>query len=132
MDTILTILVPELATVVLKDDKVVAYGFMMPCVKKVLQKGKGHIFPFGVIPYMQAMKHIEVAEMMSIGVTPEHANKGTVAVIMNDCLEGLIKLGVKYLETGPELETNNNVQNLWKGYDTKLVKRHRCWGFKVE
>ncbi|MDE7380182.1 MAG: hypothetical protein K2N14_03925, partial [Clostridia bacterium] len=132
MDTVLTVLVPELATVVLKDDKVVAYGFMMPCVKKVLQKGKGHIFPLGLIPYLQAMKHIEVAEMMSIGVTKEHANKGTVAVIMHDCLEGLIKLGVKYLETGPELETNNNVQNLWKGFDTQLVKRHRCWGLKVE
>lgn len=132
MDTILTVLVPELASLVLKDGKVVAYGFMMPSVKKVLQKGKGHIFPFGIIPYMQAMKHVEVAEMMSIGVDNENANRGTVAIIMHDCLEGLINLGVKYLETGPELEDNNNVQNLWKGYDTELVKRHRCWGLSVE
>lgn len=132
MDTINTVLVPELAAVVLKDDKVVSYGFMMPSMKKVLQKAKGSIFPRGLIPYIKAMKRIEVADMMSIGVAKEHNNKGSVAIIMSSCLEGLIKLGVKYLETGPELETNDNVQNLWKNYERELVKRRRCWGLKVE
>ena len=51
---------------------------------------------------------------------------------MDEILRGCIKLGVEYLETGPELEDNLNVQNLWKNYDRKLVKRHRCWGMKVE
>ena len=132
MDTIYQVLVPEFAAVVLKDDHVVAYGFVMPSMLKVLQKARGSIFPRGIIPYIQAMNHCEVADMMSIGVTHEHANKGTVAIIMHHILEGLIARGVKYLETGPELETNLNVQNLWKNYDRKLVKRHRCWGMKVE
>ena len=132
MDTIYQALVPELAAVVLKDDKVIAYGFMMPSMKEVLQKARGSIFPRGIIPYIKAMSHIEVADMMSIGVAKEHTNKGSVAVIMNSCLKGLIKHGVKYLETGPELETNQNVQNLWKNYETKLVKRRRCWGLKVD
>lgn len=132
MKTIYMALVPELAAVVLKDDKVVAYGFMMPSMNKVLQKGRGHVFPFGILPYIHAMKHIEVADMMSIGVAKEHANKGAVAMIMNSCLNGLIKLGVKYLETGPELEINNEVQNLWKNYNPELAKRRRCWGLKVE
>lgn len=132
MDTILQILVPELACVVTKDDKVVAYGFMMPCIKEVMQKGKGHIFPFGIIPYIKAMKHVEIAEMMSIGVAKDHANKGTVAIIMSECLHGLKELGVKYLETGPELEDNNNVQNLWKDFEREIAKKHRCWGLEVK
>ena len=131
MNTIYQVLVPELAAVVLKDDKVVSYGFMMPSMKNVLQKARGSIVPFGIIPYIKAMKHIEVADMMSIGVAKEHNNKGSVAIIMNSCLKGLIKLGVKYLETGPELETNDEVQNLWKNYDRTLVKRRRCWGIKI-
>ena len=68
---------------------------------------------------------------MSIGVAKDQANQGAVAIIMNNCLKGLIKHGVKYLETGPELETNHEVQNLWKNYNPELVKRHRCWGLKV-
>lgn len=132
MATIYQVLVPEFAAVILKDDHVVAYGFVMPSMLKVLQKARGNIFPRGLLPYIKAMNHCEVADMMSIGVKHEHSNKGTVAIIMHHILEGLIARGVKYLETGPELETNLNVQNLWKNFDRQLVKRRRCWGLKVE
>lgn len=125
-------LIPEFAAAVLKDDKVVAYGYVMPSMLKVLQKAKGNVFPFAIGEYLKAMKKSEVADMMSIGVLPSESNKGAVALIMNSVLKGLIARGVKYLETGPELEENANVQNLWKNYQTELVKRHRCWGLKVE
>ncbi len=51
---------------------------------------------------------------------------------MDECLRGCIKLGVEYMETGPELETNHQVQNLWKNFERELVKKHRCWGISVE
>jgi hypothetical protein len=132
MASIYQVLVPEFAAIVLKDDKVVAYGFVMPSMLKVLQKAKGKILPFGLIPYIKAMTHIEVVDMMSIGVAKEHNNMGTVAVIINHILNGLMAKGVKFMETGPELETNHNVQNLWKNYNPDLAKRRRCWGLKVE
>lgn len=132
MKTVYMALLPELAAVVLKDNKVVSYGFMMPSMNEVLQKGRGHVFPFGFFPYLRAMKHVEVANMMSIGVSQEHKNKGSVALIIASCLKGLKKLGVKYVETGPELETNDNVQNLWKNFERTLAKRRRCWGINVE
>ena len=116
----------------LKDDKVVAYGFVIPSMLKVLQKARGSILPFGIIPYIKTMSKCEVVEMMSIGVANEHKNSGVVAIIMNHILKGLIARGVKFMETGPELEENHNVQNLWKNYNPELVKRHRCWGLKVE
>ena len=132
MRTIFQILIPELAVVVLKDDKVVAYGFMMPSINEVLRKGKGSVFPRGIIPYIYAMTHVRVADMMSIGVTKEHANRGAAAIIINESLKGLLKLGVKYLETGPMLEHNTHIQNLWKGFDREIIKRRRCWGIKVD
>ncbi len=132
METIFQVLVPEFAAIVTKDDKVIGYGFVIPSMREVLHKGRGHILPFGILPYIKAMSHCEVCEMMSIGVLDEHNNKGAPALIMNSVLEGLIKRGVKYLETGPELETNHNVQNLWKNYNPELVKRHRCWGLQVD
>ena len=103
MRTIYQIFLPELAAVILKDDKVIAYGFMMPSINEVLRKGRGSVFPRGIIPYIKAMTHVEVADMMSIGITKEHNNKGAVALILNSSLQGLTKLGVKYLETGPML-----------------------------
>lgn len=132
METILTVLIPELATVVLKDDKVVAYGLCIPSMKEVLQKGKGHIFPGGLIPYIKAMNHPEVADMLSMAIAPEHNNRGISAIIIQHCLEGVLKKGIKKLEAGPELEYNLRIQNLWKGYDADLAKKARCWGLKVD
>ena len=131
-DTIMMVLIPELATVVLKDGKVVAYGFVMPSMKEVLQKGRGHIFPNGLIPYMRAMKRPETADMLSMAIAPAHRNKGISAIIINHCLEGVVNLGIKKLEAGPELEENHHIQNLWKSFDAELAKKCRCWGLKVE
>lgn len=132
VNMLMQVFLPELACAVLKDGKVVCYGFCMPSMLEVLQKGKGHIFPGGLIPYIKTMTHPTVADMMSIGVTSEHKNLGAVSIIFDHILNGCIKLGVRYLETGPELEENRSVQNLWKNYDRALVKRHRCWGMKVD
>ena len=132
IDSVSLVLLPELSAAVLKDDKVVAYGFMMPSINEALQKGRGHIIPFGLFPFLKALKHVEVADMMSIGITAEHNNKGAVALVLNECMKGILKLGVKYVETGPMLEENKHIQNLWKKYAYDVAKRHRCWGLKVE
>ena len=130
-DTLVQIFLPELACAVLKDVKVICYGFCMPTMLEVMHKGKGRIIPGGLIPFIKTMSHPKVADMMSIGIANEHKNLGAVSIILNHILEGCIKLGVRYLETGPELEDNLNVQNLWKNYDRQLIKKHRCWGIKV-
>lgn len=131
LNTVCQVLVPEFAGIVTKDGKVVAYGFVMPTMLKVLQKARGSVVPRGLIEYIKTMTKCEVVEMMSIGVANEHRNSGVVAIVMNVVLKGLIKKGVKFMETGPELEDNMQVQNLWKNYNPELVKKHRCWGIKI-
>ncbi len=130
--TMLSVLVPDFATVVLKDDKVVAYGYMIPSLKEVMQKGKGHVFPGGLIPLIKTMKHPEVADLLHIAIAKSHSNKGIPAIIITHCLEGLFKYNVKYLEAGPELEQNRHVQNLWKNFNVAYTKTFRCWGIKVD
>ena len=115
-----------------ENDDVVVYGFMMPRISEAMRKGRGHIIPFGLPAFLKGMKNIERADMMSVGVTGKYANTGAVAMIIDNCLEGLIRKGVKYLETGPELEENRHIQQLWKTYNPELIKRRRCWGLKVE
>lgn len=132
LESIKQVYVPELSCAVVdENDDVVVYGFMMPRISEAMRKGRGHVIPFGLPAFIRAMTHIERADMMSVGVTAKYANTGAVSIVIDHCLEGLIKLGVKYLETGPELEENSNIQQLWKSWDPKLIKRRRCWGLKV-
>ena len=42
-------------------------------------------------------------------------------------LQVCIDNGVKYCETGPELETNDDVQSMWKSFDVRRHKRRRCF-----
>lgn len=36
--------------------------------------------------------------------------------------------GILYAETGPELETNHNIQNMWGFFNTEInIKRRRSW-----
>ena len=35
--------------------------------------------------------------------------------------------GIKFVETNPNLETNNNVQAMWKYFENRQHKRRRCF-----
>ena len=86
------------------------------------------MLPFGLFRLLKALKgHNDVLEMFFIAVEPEYQGKGVPAIIMNQMLKMCIKNGVKYCETGPELENNESVQSLWKGFDARQHKRRRCW-----
>ena len=132
LESIKQVYVPELSCVVVDpDDNVAVYGFMMPRISPAMRKGRGHVIPFGLPSFTKCMSHIERADMMSVGVTGKYANTGAVAIVIDNCLDGLIRLGVKYLETGPELEENWPIQQLWRRYSPELIKTRRCWGLKV-
>lgn len=130
-DSLLQVFVPEICCAVRKDGKIVGYGFALPTLHKVLNKGRGHILPRGLIPYIQTMSHPKVVELLSVGILEEHQNRGVMVIIMNEILGGIINVGAEWMEAGPELEHNLPVQNLWKNYEKELHKRHRCWGIKV-
>lgn len=49
-------------------------------------------------------------------------------MLFNDLLPKMQKFGFKYAETNPELECNNNVQNLWGNLEHKQHKRRRIYG----
>jgi hypothetical protein len=132
MASIYQVLIPEFAALIAKDDKLVAYGFVMPSMLKAMHKGRGHIIPFGFAEYVRSMTHPEVADMMSIGIRKEHKNTGCAALIVRHIHEGLIQHGVHFVETGPQLEYNRNVQNLWKNYEVVSTKLRRCWGLKID
>ena len=46
---------------------------------------------------------------------------------MDEMLKMFIKNGVRICETGPELETNESVQSMWKTFDARRHKRRRCF-----
>lgn len=120
----------DYVTIVLENetDKVIGFGISMPSLSKGLQKAKGKLFPFG---WFHLFKSIyfekEIVELLLIGVDPEYQGKGVNAIIFADIIDNLIKFGVKYTESNPELEVNSKVNSLWDGFEFKQHKKRRFY-----
>lgn len=116
-----------------KDGQIVGFAVLVPSIAKALKKSNGRMLPWGLFRLLKALKgKNDTLEMYFIAVQPELQKKGIPAIIMSAMLQACIDNGVKYCETGPELEVNDAVQGLWKGFDVRQHKRRRCWKKEIK
>jgi hypothetical protein len=108
-------------------NEMVAFGIGLPSLSHALQKSHGALFPFGFIYLLRALKKNDRADLYLVAVKSEYRMSGANAILMNSMYEVFRKLGVKKIETNPELETNHLVQGQWKYFETRQHKRRRVY-----
>jgi len=115
--------------VVNENDEVVSMAISMPSISEALKKAKGKLFPFGFIHILKAFKSNELMDLFLIGVDPAYQKLGAHAIIFEELLKNYIRLGVKSFATGPMLEENAGVQNLWADFNADITAkiRRRCF-----
>lgn len=115
--------------VVDKNDQVIGFGLMVPSLAEACQKHNGHLFPFGWMSFLKALKSKKnkILEMYFVAVKPEYQSTGVNSIIMVESIKAATKNKVEIAETGPELELNEKVQNQWKGFDARQHRRRRSW-----
>lgn len=112
--------------------EIIGFAVLCPSIAKALKKSNGRLLPFGALRMLKALKgKNDRSEMFFIAVKPEYQSKGIPAIIMSHMIKVLIENGVKYCETGPELELNEAVQSMWKNMDVRQHKRRRCYQKKI-
>ncbi len=110
-----------------ENDRVVAFGITFPSFSKALQKSKGRLLPFGFVHFLRAMKKNDVADLYLVGVRDEYRGMGLNGMCMHQIYQVFKKNGVRCVDTNLNLETNNDVQAMWKYFETKQTKRMRCF-----
>lgn len=111
-----------------ENNEMIGFGLAMPSMNKAIKKSRARLFPFGWYHILRApFAKASVLDLYLVGVIPKMQNKGLTAVLLNSMTATARKNGIKYAETGPELETNHQVHALWKFYETKNHKRRRCF-----
>ena len=107
----------------------VAMGVCMPSLAVALQKAKGKLFPFGWWHLLKALKvkRSKIVELLLVAVLPEYQNKGVNALLFADIIPIAKEMGFEYAESNPQLETNHQSQDQWKGLDNVVHKRRRCF-----
>ena len=114
-----------------KNDKVVGFAVLVPSLSKASIKAKGKMFPFGWYHLLNALKNKEVLDMYLIAIKPEFQGYGLNSILMHDVTKCAIEDGVKYAETGPELENNLKVRTQWENYDAEIIRKRRCYLRKI-
>ena len=109
------------------NEQVVAFGLALPSLSKAMIKAKGHLFPFGFLHVLKALKKNDTIDLLLIAIDEQYQNKGLNAMIFDKFAKGIVKNGVKYIESTRELESNNQVQNLWHYLEHTLHKRARVF-----
>ena len=113
-----------------EDDKLVAFGISFPSISRALQKANGHLFPFGWIHMLLAMRNYETVDLMLNGAVPEWQNKGVSAIYHCAMSDKAQAAGTKWAISNPQIETNSAV-NIWNSYEHELFMRRRCYIKKI-
>ena len=110
-----------------KNDDVIGFGILAPSIAKASRKAKGKLFPFGWYHLLKALHHNDTLEMYLIAIKEEYQGYGLNSILMHDVTKCAIEDGIKYAETGPELEDNYKVRSQWDNYEAKVIRKRRCF-----
>ena len=113
--------------VVNEQDELAGFGVCCPSVAEALKKSHGRLFPLGWTGILKSLHRNHAVDLLLIAVRPELQRKGINAIIIDHIMESCIKNGIEYAETGPHLETNQQVISQWKRMDLEQHKRRRCF-----
>ena len=116
---------------IIEDNKGELVGIAVTCrdFSDGIKKTKGKLLPFGWFHLLKAIKagKQDKAQLMIIGVRPDMQGMGVNATIFAHLIPVYNKLGIKWCETNPQLDTNIRELSQWKPLNPKTVKRRRCW-----
>ncbi len=111
-----------------KDDNLVGLGIALPSLSRGLQKAHGRLLPFGWYHLLKALKgKNDRVDLLLVAVHPDYQNRGVNALMFQDLLPHFIRLGFKYAETNPEMETNAKVQSQWEVFNPRQHRRRRSY-----
>lgn len=130
----LSLIDKELITLVENEKKeLVGVAITMCSLSHAMRKAKGKLFPFGWFHLLKALKWApeDNAELLLIAVRPDYQMLGVNAIFFDDLIPIYNKHGIRWAETGPQLEDNVRELTQWKPLNPTFIKRRRCYYKKI-
>ena len=115
--------------IVNEQEEVVGAAITMGCLSHAMQRSHGRLLPFGWFHLLKALKwkNEGSVEMLLIAVRPDLQAKGVNALFFDDLIRVYNQAGIKWAETGPQLEYNMRELSQWEPMSPEFVKRRRCY-----
>lgn len=125
----------DLVTLVENEDgELVGVAITMCSLSKAMRKAHGKLFPWGWYHLLKALKWKpeDNAELLLIAVRPDYQMLGVNAIFFEDLIPIYNKHGIRWAETGPQLEDNVRELSQWKPLNPIYTKRRRCYKKEIK
>ena len=123
----LPLLDPRFVKAVTKDDQVVAFLIAIPNLFEGIVKAKGHIFPFGFIHILRAMKRTRQLDLLLGGIKEEYRGRGVDTLLGATMFKSAIAGGFEVMDSHHELETNTRIRREMEHQGGVIYKRYRIF-----
>ncbi len=127
----LVIHVENAAVILDENDKMVCFGLAFPGIADAVRKSGGHLTPGALYRVLKTMRSPRVLDLCLVGVDPIWFNRGISVVVCMGLIDMLQRKNIEYADTNLNLEDNYPILNLWKRFDSQVVKRYRCFVKKL-
>ncbi len=113
--------------VVDENDELAGFFVALPSLSQAFRKAGGRLLPWGWLHIMSALRKREALDFYIVGVRGKYHGIGVPAMLVGGLIEAIRDMGFKYAETSHLLESNTNVQSLFKVFDHFEVRRRRIY-----
>ena len=99
----------ELAYILEKNGKAIAFSISIPNAFEAIIKAKGRLFPFGIFKILLNLKHIQLVRTMVLGVLEEYRNRGYEMALIEEIIHQGSQLGYHAADCSLVVETNKRL-----------------------
>jgi len=114
-----------------REGELVGFAFMAPSISRGIRSSNGKLGLFSILKILKDLNDHRHIDFYLIGIRPNDQKKGVAGIILRDGFMAATPHGGIDCQTGPMLEDNANVQNIWKNYEHNIHRRRRCWSYMI-
>jgi hypothetical protein len=127
VDTLMQVLVPRLAKLIVHEDEIVGFVLGFPDISAAMQRIKGKLLPFGIIDILLEMRRTDWVSFNGAGILPEFQGRGGNALLYSEMVKTLSAYHFQHAELTQVANTAVEMRADLKNLNAKEYKNHRVY-----
>jgi hypothetical protein len=123
----LPVIAPRFVKAVARGEDVVAFVVGIPNMNEGLRRSKGHLFPFGILQIMAAMKNSKQLDLLLGAIREDCRGRGLDVMMGASMIRSAIAAGLETMDSHHELENNLKMRAEMERVGGQVVKRFRIY-----
>jgi GNAT superfamily N-acetyltransferase len=123
----LPIVDPRFVKLAVREEEVLGFIIGMPNMNPGLRQCKGHVFPFGVLLILAAMKKAKRLDLFLGGIREDFRGRGIDVMLGAAIMRSAIEAGFTGIDSHREMETNLKMRAEMERVGGQVIKRFRVF-----